>query len=32
MSIETVLRFAQLGLDAPILQAIDEIGYETPSH
>ncbi|MCP3904319.1 MAG: DEAD/DEAH box helicase [Planctomycetes bacterium] len=31
MSIETVLRFAQLGLSAPILQAIDEIGYETPS-
>ncbi|MCA9286718.1 MAG: DEAD/DEAH box helicase, partial [Phycisphaerales bacterium] len=31
MSIETVLRFAQLGLAAPILQAIDEIGYETPS-
>jgi len=31
MSIETVLRFAQLGLSAPILQAIDEVGYETPS-
>jgi ATP-dependent RNA helicase DeaD len=31
MSIETVLRFAQLGLSAPVLQAIDEIGYETPS-
>ena len=31
MSIETVLRFAQLGLSAPILQSIDEIGYETPS-
>jgi ATP-dependent RNA helicase DeaD len=31
MSIETVLRFAQLGLPAPILQAIDEVGYETPS-
>lgn len=31
MSIETVLRFAELGLAAPILQAIDEIGYETPS-
>ena len=31
MSIETVLRFAELGLAAPILQAIDEVGYETPS-
>jgi len=31
MSIETVLRFAQLGLSAPVLQAVDEIGYETPS-
>ena len=31
MSIETVLRFAQLGLSAPILEAIDEVGYETPS-
>ena len=31
MSIETVLRFAELGLSAPVLQAVDEIGYETPS-
>jgi ATP-dependent RNA helicase DeaD len=31
VSIETVLRFAELGLSPPILQAIDEIGYETPS-
>ena len=31
MSIETVLRFAELGLAAPILKAVDEIGYETPS-
>ena len=31
MSIETVLRFAQLGLAAPILQAVDDVGYETPS-
>ena len=31
MSIETVLQFAQLGLANPILQAIDEVGYETPS-
>ncbi|MCA9291017.1 MAG: DEAD/DEAH box helicase [Phycisphaerales bacterium] len=31
MSIETVLRFAQLGLAAPILQAIDDVGYESPS-
>ncbi len=31
MSIETVLRFAELGLSAPVLQAVDDIGYETPS-
>ncbi len=31
MSSETVTSFAQLALAAPILKAIDEVGYETPS-
>ncbi len=31
MPIETISHFAQLNLAAPILQAIDEVGYETPS-
>ncbi len=31
MSQETITRFSQLALAAPILQAIEEIGYESPS-
>jgi ATP-dependent RNA helicase DeaD len=31
MSQETISRFSQLALSAPILQAIEEIGYESPS-
>lgn len=31
MPIETISHFAQLNLATPILQAIDEVGYETPS-
>ncbi len=31
MSTETVIRFSQLTLAAPVLQAVEEIGYETPS-
>ena len=31
MSSETISRFSQLALSAPILQTIEEIGYESPS-
>jgi ATP-dependent RNA helicase DeaD len=31
MSAETVLRFSDLALAAPVLRAVDEVGYETPS-
>ncbi len=31
MSPETISRFSQLALSAPILQTIEEIGYESPS-
>lgn len=31
MPIETISHFAQLNLAPPILQAVDEVGYETPS-
>jgi ATP-dependent RNA helicase DeaD len=31
MSLETISRFSQFALAAPILQAIEEIGYESPS-
>ena len=31
MSVETILRFAQLGLSAPVLQAVESVGYEVPS-
>jgi ATP-dependent RNA helicase DeaD len=31
MSPETISRFSQFALAAPILQAIEEIGYESPS-
>jgi ATP-dependent RNA helicase DeaD len=31
MSTDTVIRFAQLGLAAPVLKAVEEVGYEAPS-
>ena len=31
MTTETVSRFSELGLAAPVLQAVDEVGYEAPS-
>ncbi|MCP4127642.1 MAG: DEAD/DEAH box helicase, partial [Gammaproteobacteria bacterium] len=31
MSSETNTTFAQLGLSAPVLKSVEEIGYETPS-
>jgi len=31
MSEQTITRFSQLALSAPILQAIDEVGYELPT-
>ena len=31
MSDIPVITFAQLGLAAPVLQAVAEVGYETPS-
>ncbi|MGA7802921.1 MAG: DEAD/DEAH box helicase [Gammaproteobacteria bacterium] len=31
MTTETVSRFSELGLAAPVLQAVDEVGYEAPT-
>ncbi|MEJ2688207.1 MAG: DEAD/DEAH box helicase [Gammaproteobacteria bacterium] len=31
MTTETASRFSELGLSAPVLQAVDEVGYEAPS-
>ncbi len=31
MSTDTVIRFDQLGLAAPVLKAVEEVGYEAPS-
>ena len=31
MTTPTVIRFADLGLNAAILQVVEEVGYETPS-
>ena len=31
MSTDTVIRFAELGLAAPVLKAVEEVGYEAPS-
>jgi ATP-dependent RNA helicase DeaD len=31
MSQQSITRFSDLALSAPLLQAVEEVGYETPS-